>query len=37
MTADRQQFRIEASLRAYEGDAEVFSRDWDLNIPRDML
>jgi uncharacterized protein len=34
ITATRERFRVEASLRALEGDKEVFSRIWDERIPR---
>lgn len=37
MTCTREAFRIEADLAAYEGDTRVFSRTWDLTIPRDNL
>jgi hypothetical protein len=30
-------FRLEASLRAYDGEQEVCRRDWDRAIPRDFL
>jgi hypothetical protein len=34
MTADRSSFRLQGSLRAFEGDAEVLARSWDETIPR---
>jgi hypothetical protein len=37
MTCTRASFRIEADLSAYEGDTRVFSRTWDVDIPRDNL
>ncbi len=37
LTADADQFRIVARLRAWEGDKAVFERDWDLQLPRDHL
>ncbi len=30
-------FLIKASLQAFDGDEEVFSRDWDSSIPRDQM
>ena len=35
MTCDADQFHITARLEAFEGDALVQSRDWQLSIPRD--
>ena len=37
MSADAAAFRVVARLRAMEGDDEVFRRDWDERIPRDLL
>jgi hypothetical protein len=37
VTASRESFRVEAELRAREGDAPVFSRRWDERIPREGL
>lgn len=37
ITATRESFRVEAELRAREGDAPVFSRRWDERIPREGL
>jgi uncharacterized protein len=37
LTATSEAFRFVATLRAYEGEAEVFKRDWDESIPRDLL
>jgi len=37
VSADAEAFRVEASLRATEGDEEVFKREWDERIPRDLL
>jgi uncharacterized protein len=31
------QFRLQATIDAWEGDKRVFARNWDLTIPRDML
>ncbi len=36
MRADKTHFRIEARLEAYEGETQVFARDWDERIPRDL-
>jgi len=37
LTATRTEFRLRASLRAHEGDEQVFARDWDEHIERDLL
>ena len=37
MTADVENFYIWAELDAWEGEKRVFSRNWDLQIPRDFL
>lgn len=37
LTADATAFRLEASLRAREGEDVVFERHWDERIPRDLL
>lgn len=37
VSADAEAFRVEARLRAIEGDEEVFQREWDERIPRDLL
>ena len=37
MTCSREAFRLEASMRAFEGDQEVTTRRWDQSIPRDMV
>ena len=34
VTSTREEFRVEAELRAREGDREVFARRWDERIPR---
>ena len=36
MTATRSHFRLTARIEAYEGDALVFARDFDEEIPRDL-
>jgi hypothetical protein len=37
LTADRHRFRLEAELRAHEGEALVFHRTWDRKIPRRLV
>src|SRR5262249_20567061 len=37
MSATREAFRLEAQLRAREGEREIVSRAWDETIPRDHL
>jgi len=37
MSGTREAFRLEASLRAFEGEAEVCRRDWDRTIKRDLV
>jgi len=37
MTSDRNNFRLRATLDAYEGDTRVFARTWDRVIPRDLV
>ena len=37
VTATREAFRVEAELRAREGDREVFARRWDERIPREGI
>ena len=37
LTATREDFRLAATLDAFEGDAPVFSRTWDRTIPRDLV
>ncbi|MGH8502460.1 MAG: CocE/NonD family hydrolase [Gammaproteobacteria bacterium] len=36
-SATQDEFRLEAGLRAYQGDAEVFRRDWDQRVKRDRV
>ena len=37
MWSDRDNFHIEASLEAFEGDERVFEREWTRSIRRDMV
>lgn len=37
MSCTPEAFRLQASLRAYQGDEEVCSRDWDCAISRDLV
>ena len=37
LTADSRNFRIRATLDAYEGDTRVYARTWDTEIPRDLV
>lgn len=37
MTADAENFRLRATLDAYEGDSRVFAKSWDEEIPRDLV
>ena len=37
MSCTRDTFRLTASLRAFEGEAEVCHRDWNREIPRDFV
>jgi hypothetical protein len=37
MSCTRETFRLEASLRAFDGDEEVCCREWDRSIPRDLV
>jgi hypothetical protein len=37
LTGDREAFRVNARLDAFEGDNRVFCRDWDERIPRDLV
>ncbi|WP_296387804.1 CocE/NonD family hydrolase [Reyranella sp.] len=37
MSCTRETFRLQASVRAFEGDAEVCARDWDTTIKRDLV
>ena len=37
LSCTRDAFRLQAGLRAWEGDEEVCARDWDRTIARDCL
>ena len=37
MTATKDAFLIHATLDAYEGDARVWSQNWDCAVPRDLV
>jgi hypothetical protein len=37
MTCDRANFYVHATLDAYEADARIFARNWNLRIPRDLV
>ncbi len=37
MTSDPENFRIRATLDAWEGDTRIFARTWDETIPRDLV
>ncbi|MGI9328744.1 MAG: CocE/NonD family hydrolase C-terminal non-catalytic domain-containing protein, partial [Pseudomonadales bacterium] len=37
LTSSATSFRIRADLDAFEGDTRVFSRNWDVSIPRDFV
>ena len=37
MSCTREAFRLEASVRAFDGDEEVCRREWDRSIPRDLV
>jgi hypothetical protein len=37
MTSTATEFLVTQELRAYEGDAEIYSRRWDLKFPRDLV
>ncbi len=37
MTSTREEFFVEAHLRAYEGDQEVYSKDWNETIKRNLV
>jgi predicted acyl esterase len=37
MSSTREAFRVEASIRAFDGDSAVCSRDWDRTIERDLV
>ena len=35
LTSTADAFRLQAGFQAYEGDARVYARDWDLSVPRE--
>ncbi len=37
MTCTRDAFVLHASLRAWDADEEVCSREWDVSVPRDLV
>lgn len=37
MTSDAENFRLHATLDAWEGDTRIFARTWDRTIPRDLV
>jgi hypothetical protein len=37
LTCTETGFRLRAELDAFEGEARVCSRNWDLTLPRDLL
>ena len=37
MTSDADNFRLRATLDAWEGDTRIFARTWDETIPRDLV
>jgi putative CocE/NonD family hydrolase len=37
MSCTRETFRLQASIRAFEGDTEVCAREWDRTIKRDLV
>jgi hypothetical protein len=37
MTSTRETFRLEASVRAFDGDDEVCHRTWDRPLPRKLV
>jgi len=37
LSATKDEFRLEADMTAYEGEAKVFERKWDYKIPRDLM
>ncbi|WP_136248063.1 CocE/NonD family hydrolase [Halomonas borealis] len=37
MTGDAENFRLRATLDAYEGETRVFAKTWDETIPRDLV
>lgn len=37
LSAASDAFHLQAELEAYEGDACIFSKDWDRTIPRELV
>ncbi len=37
MTSTKDRFLVTANVEAYEGETRVFSRSFDLDIPRDLV
>jgi len=37
MSCTAEAFRLQATLRAFDGDIEVCAREWDETIPRDLV
>jgi hypothetical protein len=37
MSCTRETFRLQASIRAFEGDTEICARDWDTTIKRELV
>jgi hypothetical protein len=37
LTSDADNFRIRATLDAWEGDTRIYARTWDETIPRDLV
>jgi hypothetical protein len=37
LSATREEFRVEATLDAFEGEARVFCRSWNTAVPRDLV
>jgi hypothetical protein len=37
VSATATDFRLEAEMCAYEGEATVFERSWDIKVPRDLM
>jgi hypothetical protein len=37
LTATREEFRVQAVLDAFEGEARVFSGSWNTAVPRDLV
>jgi hypothetical protein len=37
MSCTRETFRLEASVRAFDGDAEICRREWNRSVPRNLV